>query len=57
MTTGKASSKRKTGEKEMPEITFQCKFCGDYKDLKQIKTLTRFFPPLVICKDCEKRLW
>ena len=55
MTTGKTKGNRKTEAKGMPEIFFKCKSCGDFKNLEQMKTLTRFFPPLVICKDCEKR--
>lgn len=36
------------------EITFNCKFCEQSKPLTEMVVLTRFFPPVVVCKDCEK---
>jgi len=42
--------------KETKEITFRCKFCGKDKSLDEMRTLTRFFPPIVACRDCEKKM-
>ena len=37
-------------------ITFKCKFCGETKPFDEMRTLTRFFPPIVACRDCEKKM-
>ena len=37
-------------------ITFRCRFCGKDKPLDEMRTLTRFMPPLVACRECEKRM-
>ena len=37
-------------------ITFTCKYCGEAKPLDEIRVATRFFPYLVLCKDCWKLL-
>ncbi len=42
--------------KRAEEITFECRFCGMAKPLKDMRFLTRFFPPLVACRDCEKKM-
>ena len=38
------------------EITFKCKLCEKSKPLDEMVVLTRFFPPLVACRDCEKKM-
>ena len=38
------------------EITFKCKFCGNEKPLDEIRSLIRFFPPLIACLECERRI-
>jgi hypothetical protein len=43
-------------ELEAKEITFKCKFCGKSKPLDEMRVLTRFFPPIVACRDCEKKM-
>ena len=42
--------------KETKEITFRCKYCGNMKPLDEMRILTRFFPPVVACSDCEKKM-
>jgi len=42
--------------KEVKEITFRCKFCGEDKPLSEMRTVNRFFPPLIVCAKCEKSL-
>ena len=42
--------------KEAKEITFKCRFCGKSKPLDEMRVLTRFFPPIVACRDCEKKM-
>lgn len=43
-------------EEKTKEITFECKFCGMTKPLDKMRVLTRFFPPMVACRDCERKL-
>lgn len=43
-------------EEKNKEITFECKFCGMTKPVAEMRVLTRFFPPMVACRDCERRL-
>jgi len=50
-TTEKGISEAKV---EKQEITFQCKFCGDYKKLGEMRTLARFFPLITMCQECER---
>ena len=38
------------------EITFKCKFCEMSKPLDEMVVITRFFPPVVACRDCEKKM-
>ena len=37
-------------------ISFKCKFCEESKALEEMIVLTRFFPPLVACRDGEKKM-
>lgn len=46
----------KTKRKEPREITFRCQSCDKYKHLEEMRVITRFFPMLVVCRDCEKEL-
>jgi len=54
--TTQLKDKEESKTKETREITFRCKYCGRTKPLSEIITLTRFFPPLVACKDCERKM-
>ena len=36
------------------DIIFTCKYCEKDKPLSEMVVVTRFSPPLVTCKDCEK---
>ncbi len=43
-------------EPKAKEVTFKCKFCERSKPLNEMEVLTRFFPPVVVCRDCEKKM-
>ena len=43
-------------EPKIKEITFKCKFCETSKPLDEMVVLTRFFPPIVVCRDCEEKM-
>jgi len=46
----------KSEAKGTQEITFKCKFCERSKPLSEMVVLTRFFPPVVVCRDCEREM-
>jgi len=56
MATEKSEKKDKVEGKESKIITFRCRGCDKYKPLEDMRTVNRFFPPLVLCRDCEKEL-
>ena len=43
-------------EPKAKKITFKCKYCEKSKPLDEMVVLTRFFPPVVACRDCEKKM-
>jgi hypothetical protein len=36
------------------EVTFKCRLCEKEKPISDMKTITRFRPVVVVCRDCEK---
>ena len=38
------------------EIRFICKVCGTEGKLEDMKAINRFFPPFLVCRECEKKL-
>jgi hypothetical protein len=48
--------KEESGAKKTKKITFRCRFCGRSKPLDEMGLLTRFFPLIVACRDCEKKM-
>jgi len=42
--------------KETRGVRFRCKYCGKTKALDELRVLTRFFPPVVACQDCAKKM-
>lgn len=52
----KVASKSKSAKKETTEITFKCSLCGESQPLKEMTILTRFFPRIVACRDCERKM-
>jgi len=49
-------NRRQSGAKEGNEITFKCRYCGKTSSLDKMRFLSRFFPPIVVCPDCEKKM-
>ncbi len=47
------AGKEKT-EKE--EVMFTCKNCQKQKPLSEMRTVTRFSPVLIVCRECQKEL-
>ncbi|MDD4859353.1 MAG: hypothetical protein PHR56_04025 [Dehalococcoidales bacterium] len=42
--------------KKEPKLTFKCKVCGKAKNIENMRSVTRFFPPLVVCTECERQV-
>jgi hypothetical protein len=38
------------------EITFLCRRCEKYKPITEMVMVTRFIPPLVVCRSCAREL-
>jgi hypothetical protein len=38
------------------EVSFKCQRCQRQTPLKEMRIVTRFFPLLVVCRDCEKEM-
>ena len=47
---------KKLKERKSKEATFRCQFCQESKPLGEMVIITRLFPPLVACRQCEKEL-
>jgi len=50
----KGKGKSKAGKPR--GITFKCRLCERSRPLDEMVVLTRFFPPVVACKDCAKMI-
>jgi hypothetical protein len=49
-------NRQQSKQEERKEVRFRCKYCGKAKPLDEIMALTRFFPPVVACRDCAKKM-
>ena len=43
-------------ESKAKKVTFKCKSCEKSKPLDEMVVVTRFFPLVVVCRDCEKKM-
>lgn len=43
-------------KKEGINVTFTCQCCNRVRPLKEMRSITRFVPVLIVCRDCEKAL-
>jgi len=46
----------KTKRQKPREINFRCQSCDKFKPLEEMRVITRFFPVLVVCRDCAKEM-
>ena len=42
--------------KEAKTVSFTCKFCEKVKPLDEMTVTNLYFPPIILCRDCEKTL-
>jgi len=52
----KKNTAKEKSAKEVSEMTFTCKFCGETKPFSELVLQTRYFPLITSCRDCEKHL-
>jgi len=50
------TTKNKQSKTRQRRLTFKCKLCGKTRPLSEFKVLTRFFPAVAACRDCEKAM-
>ena len=46
----------KTKGKGPVKINFTCRCCERQKPIEEMRVITRFFPVLVVCQNCEKEM-
>jgi hypothetical protein len=46
----------KTKNESNAGVTFKCQACGKTRRLEEMRTIKRFFPMLVVCRECEKEM-
>ncbi len=56
MATRKSSESKKPETQESKETTFRCRVCDQPKPVDEMMMVTRFFPPLIVCRKCEKKM-
>ncbi|MFH1002946.1 MAG: hypothetical protein V1780_02250 [Chloroflexota bacterium] len=53
--TTEETNQKKAAVKKAKESRFTCRFCGKSKPISELRVINRFSPPLVACRDCEKK--
>jgi ribosomal protein S14 len=43
-------------KKSPQEVIFRCRRCGRERPLADMRSVTRFLPILIVCKDCAQEL-
>ena len=38
------------------EIKFKCRVCGKEQSIREMRTVTRFIPVLIVCQSCARTL-
>ena len=56
MVQKKSGKKDSTSTGETKEMDFTCRFCGETKPFSEMVLLSRYFPVLTSCRDCDKTL-
>jgi hypothetical protein len=56
MAEKKEKSVGKTKKTEPRAITFYCQRCEKYRPIAEMRMVTRFVPPLVVCEECAREL-
>ncbi len=54
MAKEKSKQEAKTKKPELREINFKCAHCHKSQPLEDMRIVTRFFPLVTVCRECEK---
>jgi hypothetical protein len=55
--TAEESKETDKAKSQVPdEINFKCPSCNHYKPLEEMRIITRFFPLITVCPECEKKM-
>ncbi len=46
----------KASKKRPLKVTFRCQYCKRLRPLEEMRSVTRFLPVLIMCRDCEKKI-
>ena len=52
----KPKSKANDGSPRDAKFTFKCRLCGKEKPVEDMRTITRFNPVMLVCRDCARSL-
>jgi hypothetical protein len=52
----KSKEKAAAGKTADVEVRFKCRVCGQEKPILDMRTVNRFSPVLIVCKDCNRTL-
>ena len=44
------------GKKSTLKVSFKCQRCKRNRPIEEMRSVTRFSPVLVVCRDCENEL-
>lgn len=56
MTTDNDLPGGNTVPEEKEEAFFTCKMCNEKKPVKDMRLSFRYYPPLAMCRECEKKV-
>jgi hypothetical protein len=56
MAVEESKTTKQTKKETAMDVSFKCSLCGKEKPISDMKTITRFRPVVVVCRDCEKGL-
>jgi hypothetical protein len=54
MSAEEAKGGNKAKKDAVLEVMFKCSLCEKEKTISEMKTITRFRPVVVVCRECEK---
>jgi hypothetical protein len=56
MAVEETKTTKQSKKETVPEVNFKCSLCEKEKPISEMKTITRFRPVVVVCRNCEKDL-
>ena len=56
MTEGEAKKANNTQKEILEKTVFICQHCHQEQPIEDMRLITRFFPMMVVCSDCEQSI-